>query len=77
MARINTHLEARNLDDLHGTLWRIVARQPIGHGWRWLLPKKDVAKFQARRDRLEIATVQRRDMDQHVLLAKISTAYRG
>lgn len=76
MARINTEIEARRLDDIRA-IWRIVARQPVGNGWRWLLPKKDLAAFQARRERLEIATVQRRDQGETVLLARISVTYRG
>jgi hypothetical protein len=55
----------------------VVARQTPGHAWQWTLPNKDVSAFQSRRDRLEIATVQRRDQGEIVLLARTSMTYRG
>jgi len=76
MARITTQSEAKRLKDIHAH-WRIVARQTPGHSWRWLLQAKDVQAFQAHRDRLEIATVQRRDQGEIVLLARTSMTYRG
>jgi hypothetical protein len=76
MARINTQSEARRLNDIHAA-WRVVARQTPGHAWQWTLPNKDVSAFQSRRDRLEIATVQRRDQGEIVLLARTSMTYRG
>ena len=76
MVRINTHSEAKRLNDIHSA-WRIVARQMPGHSWHWLLPAKDVSAFLARRERLEIATVQRRDQGEIVLLARTSMTYRG
>jgi len=70
---IRTQLEARTISQISLTEWLIVARNPRKYDdshWHWCMDDAEVSRFRALVDDKSLVTVQRRDADFTVLLAK-------
>ena len=71
--RIRTQFEARAISQISLNEWLIVARTPRKYDdsdWHWCMDDAEVSRFRALVDDKSLVTVQRRDADFTVLLAK-------
>jgi hypothetical protein len=79
MDQVNTNLQAESLDEITRDGWRVIALRQAHdpfYTWRWLLPPEAARAICRMRDDGVLLTVQRREIGQDVLLAKL-TAVRA
>jgi hypothetical protein len=69
MSRISTTVEASSVSEI-GRGWCVVGRSPVFPTWEYTFPSHEKREFDQRRLRGLVSTVQRRDADGMVLLAR-------